>query len=240
VRFISTGQPVCAARARNIGYTAAQNDIILFVDADCLAMPGWIKKLTHWLEHGYSIVGGGIEFAGENYWAACDNIAALFPFLTFMPAGERAYLPSLNLAILRQDLSSVGGFDESFPGAAGEDVDLSFRLRRLGHKLYFDPQAVVLHRHSRLNARAVWQHMFHFGETWIPLRQRFPDIKSPSARVQLAQRMPYLFLASAPAIATLETIGNFFQAPRLLRYWYTIPGLVWCKTALYAGMAHAV
>jgi glycosyltransferase involved in cell wall biosynthesis len=240
VRFISTGQPVSAARARNIGYAAAQGDIICFIDADCLAMPGWLERLTRWLEQGYTVVGGAIDFAGANYWGVCDNIVSLFPFLTFMPAGKRAYLPSLNLAILHQVLSNVGGFDERFPGAAGEDVDLSFRLRRLGHKLYFDPQAVVRHCHGRLSAKAVWQHMFHFGQVWIPLRMRFPDMKSPSVRVQLSQRIPYLFLASTPGVAIFETIGLFLRTPRLLRYWYTTPGLIWCEMAWCAGAAQAM
>jgi hypothetical protein len=43
---------------------------------------------------------------------------------------------------------SNGGFDTSFPGASVEDQEFSFRLAKAGHKLVFQPTAVVYHRHQ--------------------------------------------------------------------------------------------
>src|SRR5262245_25807124 len=51
-------------------------------------------------------------------------------------------------AFYRRDaLSKAGGFPEHFR-AYFEDVDLSFRLRRLGYEIVYDPAAVVWHRVS--------------------------------------------------------------------------------------------
>ena len=36
VRFIDTGAPVCAARARNLGLAAAAGELLLLLDADCI------------------------------------------------------------------------------------------------------------------------------------------------------------------------------------------------------------
>jgi GT2 family glycosyltransferase len=47
----------------------------------------------------------------------------------------------------RSALVAAGGFPEHF-GAYFEDVDLSFRLRRLGLEIVYDPAAVVWHRVS--------------------------------------------------------------------------------------------
>ena len=47
----------------------------------------------------------------------------------------------------REALLAAGGFPEHF-GAYFEDVDLSFRLRRLGFEIVYDPAAVVWHRVS--------------------------------------------------------------------------------------------
>jgi GT2 family glycosyltransferase len=47
----------------------------------------------------------------------------------------------------REALLRAGGFPEHF-GAYFEDVDLSFRLRRLGFEIVYDPAAVVWHRVS--------------------------------------------------------------------------------------------
>jgi GT2 family glycosyltransferase len=47
----------------------------------------------------------------------------------------------------REVLVQSGGFDTSFPLASTEDQELSFRLAEAGHKMVFNPQAVVYHRH---------------------------------------------------------------------------------------------
>ncbi len=47
----------------------------------------------------------------------------------------------------RSAVLAAGGFPEHF-GAYFEDVDLSFRLRRLGYEVWYDPASVVWHRAS--------------------------------------------------------------------------------------------
>ena len=42
VRFIDTGVPVCAARARNLGMAAAAGELLLLLDADCIPSPDWL------------------------------------------------------------------------------------------------------------------------------------------------------------------------------------------------------
>jgi GT2 family glycosyltransferase len=55
---------------------------------------------------------------------------------------------SATAAFYRRDaLLAAGGFPEHF-GAYFEDVDLSFRLRRLGFEVWYDPASVVWHRVS--------------------------------------------------------------------------------------------
>ena len=53
----------------------------------------------------------------------------------------------------RAALLAAGGFPEHF-GAYFEDVDLSFRLRGLGHEIVYEPAAVVWHRVSGSYGRA--------------------------------------------------------------------------------------
>src|SRR3972149_10707730 len=40
------------------------------------------------------------------------------------------------------------GFDERYPKASVEDQEFSFRLSHDGHKMVFNPNAVVFHKHS--------------------------------------------------------------------------------------------
>jgi GT2 family glycosyltransferase len=44
-------------------------------------------------------------------------------------------------------IDEVGGFDEDFPHAAHEDIDLSHRIKRAGWKLLYADDAVVHHYH---------------------------------------------------------------------------------------------
>jgi GT2 family glycosyltransferase len=55
-----------------------------------------------------------------------------------------AYLVTANALVWGKAIERVGGFDERFPFAGGEDIDLAYRLRHVGH-LGYAPDAVVLH-----------------------------------------------------------------------------------------------
>ncbi|MFM6610577.1 MAG: glycosyltransferase family 2 protein, partial [Dolichospermum sp.] len=55
------------------------------------------------------------------------------------------YLWSCNFSIQKQLFESLGGFDERFPYAAMEDVDLRLRLTQSGHKFLFIKPASVCH-----------------------------------------------------------------------------------------------
>jgi GT2 family glycosyltransferase len=55
------------------------------------------------------------------------------------------YLWACNFAIQKQLFESIGGFDERFPFAAMEDIDLRLRLTKGGHKLFFVRDASVCH-----------------------------------------------------------------------------------------------
>ena len=55
-----------------------------------------------------------------------------------------AYLITANALVWRESLLKIGGFDERFPSAGGEDIDVGIRLWSLG-PLSFAPSAQVIH-----------------------------------------------------------------------------------------------
>lgn len=239
VKFIETPQPVPAARARNLGAAAAAGEWLLFIDADCLAAPDLLRG--HAAAHAVAgrAVGGGVGFDAHDYWALCDNLLSFAPFLATNAAGERRYLPSLNLSMPRTLFRELGGFDESYPGAAGEDIDFSLRLRAHGVTLWFEPAALVLHLPQRSTHVAVWRHLYAFGQVHVRLQRRFAGQAAP--RLQLNWRpLAPLILAAAPLAALNDALMLYRQYPALRQYRRALPGLVWGKSAWYWGVAMAL
>ncbi len=234
VRFIDTGSPVAPAIARNLGLFQAKGEIVVFLDSDCIADRDWLKNLIAVYENThYKVVGGSVSFENTNYWTLCDNISTFHPFLPFHPPGERSHLPSLNFSADRKALEAVGGFDERFPHAAGEDTDLSFRLRQAGHSLYFEPRAVVHHNPVRRSFTALIKHAWQFGRYTPRMRPEYRSYIHWPAIL----RHPLPLLLFSPVLAIAVTTGIFASHRELWRYWHTAPAIYLAKLAWCVGAA---
>jgi GT2 family glycosyltransferase len=236
VRFVDTGLPISPAAARNAGARLAQGDLLCFLDADCLAAPDWIEHMIARHQDGAQVVVGGVALPPSGYWTLCDNLAMLADFMEWSPPGTRAHLPSLNFSIRRAVFDSVGGFDERFNRLAGEDTDLSFRLRRQGYTLLFEPRARITHCPPRNRVRQVWVRFHLFGATYPSLQQLHGDLIGPSLRVTLCRHWPLLAVPLSPFLALLDSFGFYKRNPALLRYWYALPGIMLARLAWYTGM----
>jgi hypothetical protein len=60
-----------------------------------------------------------------------------------------------NVSAARGDLLAVGGFDERFPAAAYEDIELGYRLTQAGVRLVYEPAALIYHLHEMRLDRAL-------------------------------------------------------------------------------------
>ena len=236
LRFVDTGRPTSPAAARNAGAKLARGDIYCFIDADCLAAPDWIEHMVARHAQGAQVVGGGVALPCSGYWTLCDNLAVLADSMEWSPAGARAHLPSLNFSIRRALFESIGGFDERFNRLAGEDTDLSFRLRRQGYTLLFDPRARVTHCPSRNRLHHMWVHFHLFGATYPILQRQHGDLIGRSLRVLLCQRLPWLAVLLSPFLALLDSLTFYKRNPAQLRYWYALPGITLARLAWYIGM----
>jgi glycosyltransferase involved in cell wall biosynthesis len=236
INFIETAHPISAAAARNQGARYAQGDLLLFIDSDCIAASDLIEQTVNQHIKGTMVASGGVAFETHSYWNLCDNLVALTPFLAFQPASNLPYLPSLNLSIRRELFWEVDGFDERFPGAAGEDTDLSFKLRKRGYQLDFIPHAQVLHRHNRIGLGAVWHHLARFGSTWGELQRIHTDLTGSSVRIQMLSIAKSWAVVLAVFLSLLDSFLMYIQQPTLLRYWYTMPGIFWSKLAWHYGL----
>jgi cellulose synthase/poly-beta-1,6-N-acetylglucosamine synthase-like glycosyltransferase len=133
--------------ARNAGARAAQGDLLLFTDADCVPTPDWVEHMVAPLADSAITGVKGVYRTAQQAWMArfvqiehedkYDRMrrSRFIDFVDTYAAGYR-----------RDVFLSAGGFDESLGGC--EDQELSFRLAGRGHRFVLAPKAVVYHRHS--------------------------------------------------------------------------------------------
>jgi glycosyltransferase involved in cell wall biosynthesis len=138
---VANGKPG-PSHARNAGAAAARGDLLLFCDDDDEVAPGWITAMVAALSGAGFVVGRlddrSLNTAVTGSWVPSGAADRHMGNLGFLPIA-----PSCNMGIKRVLFEQIGGFDESFPAAAGEDVDLSWRVQLAGTPLVEAPDAVV-------------------------------------------------------------------------------------------------
>lgn len=183
VRFLDEPRPG-ASRARNRGIREAAADIVVLVDDDTVAPPGWLEAMVQPFEHsGVHVVAGRVlplelDTPAQQHF---ERMHGLGPRLRHrhdfgpeffhasawhpVPVGEVGV--SANLALRRDALALAGidGFDERLgpgtPVASGEDLYLLYCIAREGLTIACEPNAFLYHAHRRTMGglrRQLYQH----------------------------------------------------------------------------------
>jgi len=177
---LSTPPNFSAARARNAGMHAllsAEPDLefIQMTDGDCVLRDGWIERAVAALraDPGLAAVfGRRRELHPERsvYNALCDDEWNV-------PVGE---VPACGGDALFRvaALQSVGGYNDAM--IAGEDPDLSMRLRRKGWRLERIDAEMTWHDAAILHFSQFWNRTRRSGHAYAELAQRYPDERWPN------------------------------------------------------------
>src|SRR5262245_23004410 len=136
------------ATARNEGVRHAAGEIICFTDADCVAHKDWVTRLVRSFDRKeVGAVAGSYGIVNkENVLADCIHREILYRHEKFKSDFVRAF-GSYNCAVRKDVFNGVGGFDERYRFASGEDNDLSYKILKGGYKILFDRAALVDHHH---------------------------------------------------------------------------------------------
>jgi len=153
------------AKARNAGARAAGGRYLAFTDDDCVVSPEWLTHLERGLEADENAIVGGQTLNGLPD-VLCSTasqllIDYLYDYFHVELTGARFFTTN-NLAVTAERFAESGGFDESFPLAAGEDREFCERWQREGGRLAYAEGAVVHHRHLLNLWRFLRQH-FNYG-----------------------------------------------------------------------------
>jgi GT2 family glycosyltransferase len=169
-------QPNCGlSAARNVGMAAATGDIIAYLDSDATADPDWLTfmALKFTTSKHVGIGGPNLPPPEEDWIANCVAAAPGSPTHILLDDETAEHIPGCNMAFRKEALAEIGGFDTTYT-AAGDDVDVCWRLQELGYTIGFSPAAIVWH-HRRKTVKSYLKQQMGYGKAEAMLFQKHPD-----------------------------------------------------------------
>ncbi|KAF0231947.1 MAG: hypothetical protein FD177_2689 [Desulfovibrionaceae bacterium] len=161
--------------ARNVGMYAAKGEIIAYTDSDCYVDPHWLTYMA-WAfqDPRFAAVGGpNLPPSEDNRTAACVAVSPGAPTHVLVTDEVAEHIPGCNMAYRREHLLATGGFDVTYR-AAGDDVDLCWRLMDMGHTIGFHAGMMVWH-HRRNTVKAYLKQQKGYGRAEALLMPKHPQ-----------------------------------------------------------------
>ena len=161
--------------ARNAALVRASGDIVAYTDADVCVDPAWLIYLVQPFLRSDVVGAGGPNVVPEDdpWMAQCVARSPGAPTHVLLDDRAAEHVPGCNMAYRRDALLAIGGFDPAYH-AAGDDVDVCWRLQARGRQIGFAPSALVWHRHRR-TIRGYWRQQVGYGEAETQLMDNHPE-----------------------------------------------------------------
>jgi GT2 family glycosyltransferase len=173
VRLIST-ENQGLGQARNEGMAAARGEIIVYTDDDAYPPPPWLRYLGRaFRDSDHACIGGPNLCPPEDGWTGqCVADSPGGPLCVLLTDDLAEHVPGCNMAFRKERLAAIGGFDPRYR-AAGDDVDVCWRLQDQGWTIGYDAAAMVWH-HRRATVKRYWRQQVGYGKAEALLEQKWP------------------------------------------------------------------
>jgi GT2 family glycosyltransferase len=236
------------AAASNAAARLAENEVLLFLDADQICSPDMVSVHLQTHEREGNVFVQGLYPLAEGYRARAASLlyerallSALAPI--DQPHAASPHMWSAQVSVRRSAWQQIGGFDSSFREYGGEDTDFGLRLAAVGVRFLFEPRALSYHLHE-ISYRSLRNQAYDEGRSIIRLSEKHGlsvealfggDLDKPmdSLFEKGWRRLPgameaggHLLTVGVMAADAVRVRPAQLLAARLVHRWYKVGGLV--------------
>jgi len=142
-----------AAATRNVGIRKANGEVVLFIDDDIFAEPNLIEShLKYQSENSDAAIIGGVtapwDEASDPFLRYLRDKRILNPYSIKCGPMDFSYYHTGNVSTPRKRLLDAGCFNEEFSVYGMEDIELGYRLEKLGCRMISGTDAKALHQYT--------------------------------------------------------------------------------------------
>ncbi|MCG6552803.1 MAG: glycosyltransferase [Candidatus Magnetominusculus sp. LBB02] len=193
------------ASARNMGVRKAVGEIILFTDSDCVASKTWIEQMLRPFNDPTVMAVKGAYRSNQQQLTARFSQLEFEERFEMLSKSESIDMVDTYAAAFRKTVFvGAGGFDESFPVANNEDTDLSYRLSVAGHKMVFNPDAIVYHLNHPASLKRYGRIKFLRGYWRMVVYKRYPGKMIKDTYTPQSLKLQILALIGCMALLALS------------------------------------
>jgi GT2 family glycosyltransferase len=247
VRLIRT-ENCGLSSARNTALAAARGQIIAYIDDDAYPDQHWLRYLALKFLRSDHVAVGGPNLAAPNDGLIADCVANApgNPTHILIDDDLAEHIPGCNMALRKQALEAIGGFDSRFRATA-DDVDVCWRLQDRGWSVGFSPAALVWH-HRRASVWRYLKQQFGYGRGESLLELKWPPRhgvvgqvpwcgriygKGLSSPLRVRPRRVYYGVWGGAAFQSLyERAPGVWSALLLMPEWYLVVAFLLVLSAL--------
>jgi len=212
------------AKARNTGAREAEGEILLFTDSDCELDENWVSEMVRPFEDpSVNGVQGAYKTRQKGVIPNYEQISIESSYKYFKTHSQLDTIGTYSAAYPRKLFMKLGGFNENYKVACGEDFEFSYMLARKGYKIVFNENAVCYHHHPEKlmvymqvkYKRGFWRTLMYKNNKDKIAKDTYTPIWD---KVQLLTVV--VFLASLPL--NLISAGFYYASLALIIFYFAL------------------
>ena len=223
------------ARARNFGLSRCRGDVVLIIGDDIETAQDFVD--IHCQSHQQNPVKthavlGHVCFPEElsptefMKWLEKGGRKYFFNYQDLTPGKESGplFFYTCNVSVKKVLLDECGWFDESFPFASHEDLELGYRLANKGMRMIYLPEAAGYHHHL-LTIEGITRRIYLMGFSAALYWKKVDDRGGPIR--QILRSVIARAVSLPPGVALWKTLRNkqFNQEQQYPLLWHILLSL---------------